>query len=225
MQINPGANLLLKARVGSKAFGLANEQSDDDYQGIFVVPTQMLLGLETKITESYSFKNPDTSYHEVGKFCRLALGCNPTVLDLLWVEDYIQHTELGNELVGLRSNFLSAPKVKGAYFGYANDQYSKLLKDKRQHKRAKNARHFLRLLEQGCQLYLTGAYSVRLKNPEAIRNYAEQIADGDLSVAQQALSNAETFFNLSSALPEKPNKEPIDEWVLKVRHELYQYGN
>jgi uncharacterized protein len=218
MQINPGANLLLNGVVGSTAFGLNHSGSDKDYQGIFVAPTETFLGLETKFQESYSYKNPDTTYHEVGKFCRLALGCNPTVLDLLWLDVYNVRTVLGIELINLRSNFLSAPTVKGAYFGYANDQYAKLLKDDREDKRAKNARHFLRLLHQGSKLYLTGKLSVKLNNPQYYIDCGRAIAQGQLHLAKRELEIAEAMFSETSALPEKPNKELINEWLLKVRH-------
>lgn len=223
MQINPGASLLLKGVVGSTAFGLNHSGSDKDYQGIFVAPTQAFLGLETKVQESYSYNNPDTTYHEVGKFCRLALGCNPTVLDLLWLDVYNVRTELGMQLVNLRNNFLSAPRVKGAYFGYANDQYAKLLKDERFEKRAKNARHFLRLLHQGAHLYRTGNLKVRLNNPEYIVDCGNAIAQGQLHLAKRELEFAETMFSEGSVLPEKANKEPINEWLLGVRNEFYQY--
>lgn len=225
MQINPGANLLLKGVVGSTAFGLNHSNSDKDYQGIFVAPTQAFLGLDSKVQESFSFSNPDTTYHEAGKFCRLALGCNPTVLDLLWLDFYNVRTQLGMDLISLRNNFLSAPRVKGAYFGYANDQYSKLLKDDRFEKRAKNARHFLRLLIQGAQLYRSGILRVKLSNAEDIKYNAKLIAQGNLDVANLALEVASREFAMSSALPEKPNTEPINEWLLKVRHEFYQYTN
>jgi predicted nucleotidyltransferase len=225
MRFDVGSNLLLKAVVGSQAFGLANENSDYDYQGVFVAPTSEFLGLEMKIQESYNFKNPDTTYHEVGKFCKLALGCNPTVLDLLWIEDYNLRTELGTELINLRNNLLSRPRVRGAYFGYANDQFGKLLADNREEKRAKNARHFLRLLEQGSELFLTGTYSIRLADPERIKSTAYKIAQGDLALAEHAIVEAEKKFAKPSALPELPNKEPIDLWLRKVRHEFYNYSN
>lgn len=223
MNFNPGANLLLKGVVGSTAFGLNHTGSDKDYQGIFVAPTEAFLGLQTKVQESYSYNNPDTTYHEVGKFCRLALGCNPTVLDLLWLENYNVRTQLGIELINLRNNFLSAPRVRGAYFGYANDQYAKLLKDERFEKRAKNARHFLRLLHQGAELYTRGYLKVNLGADFAseVTYYAKLIAQGNLDVANKALEVAGTRFAQISALPEKPNTEPINEWLLGVRREFY----
>lgn len=225
MTINPGTRLLLKGVVGSQAFGLAHENSDKDYQVIFVAPTDDFLGLNSKVQESYSYNNPDTTYHEVGKFCRLALGCNPTVLDLLWLNVYNVRTQLGTELINLRNNFLSAPRVRGAYFGYANDQYDKLLKDDRFEKRAKNARHFLRLLKQGAQLYKTGNLQVKLDQPHDIIANARLIAHGNLDMANVYLEVAGEQFSQPSALPEKPNVEPINEWLLKVRYEFLENKN
>lgn len=220
---NPGSSLLLKGVVGSQAFGLANENSDYDYQGVFGAPTQAFLGLESKVQDSYVYKNPDTTYHEVGKFCRLALGCNPTVLDLLWLDEYNIRTKLGTELVNLRNNFLSAKRVRDAYFGYATQQMSKLLKDPRFEKRAKNARHFLRLLEQGTQLYLYGTYSVKVKDAEEITHLANRIANGEVELAMHSLNIAETEMNINfSVLPDKPNIEVVNEWLLGVRNEFYQ---
>jgi predicted nucleotidyltransferase len=224
--MNPGSSTLLKGVVGSRAFGLANENSDYDYQGIFVAPTEEFLSVFPSVQDSYNYKNPDTTYHEVGKFCKLALGCNPTVLDLLWLDSYNVRTQLGTELINLRNNFLSAPRVRGAYFGYANDQYDKLLKDSRREKRAKNARHFLRLLEHGTNLYLHGTYSVKVKDPEEIIELGYRIADGEIQLAKHNLSIAEIEMSIErSPLPAKPNLEPINEWLLKVRHEFYQYRN
>jgi predicted nucleotidyltransferase len=225
MKINPGSNLLLKGVVGSQAFGLAHEGSDYDYQGIFVAPTQSFLGLEGKVQESFLYKDPDTTYHEVGKYCRLALKCNPTVLDLLWLDEYNVRTELGTELINLRNNFLSASYVRDAYFGYAVSQLGKLNKDPRPEKRAKNARHFVRLLIQGWQLYSTGTYSVKLADAENILWFGQQVGyDNDLKLAKTTLKEFEGLFNHNpSVLPERPNKEPIEAWLQKTRYEFYEY--
>ncbi len=223
---NVGSSLLLKGVVGSQAFGLANENSDYDYQGIFVEPTQNFLGLDNKILESYSFKDPDTTYHEVGKFCRLALGCNPTVLDLLWLEHYNVRTQLGTELINLRNNFLSGPRVRDAYFGYAVSQLGKLNKDDRPEKRAKNARHFARLLHQGWELYSTGTYSVKLQDPDFYFYFGRRVGvEQDYAYAQEFLEHYRESFGTDPvcALPESPNSKPINEWLLKVRHEFYSY--
>lgn len=216
-------NLLLKGRVGSHAFGLAHQDSDEDFQGIFVAPTHEFLGLSSGPQESYSFRNPDTTYHEVGKYCRLALKCNPTALDLMWLDEYNLRTQLGTELINLRNNFLSAPYVRNSYLGYATTQFTKLSKDPRSAKRAKNARHFYRLLEQGFQLYSEGTYSVRLENPEKFKAFGEAVAN-DPQVANSLLVEyANKFDSTQTVLPKNPNSELIEEWLQKVRHEFYRF--
>lgn len=228
MKLDPGSNLLLKGRVGSHAFGLAHEGSDEDFQGIFVAPTQAFLGLSNTPQESFKYSDPDTTYHEVGKFCRLALKCNPTILDLLWLDEYNVRTQLGTELINLRNNFLSAGYVRDAYFGYAMSQYGKLNKDPRPEKRAKNARHFARLLNQGWQLYTTGTYSVKLQDPEFYVNFGKRVGvDEDYAYAKQFLDHYAEGFGTEPecALPSEPNPEPINEWLFKVRHEFYRYSD
>jgi len=219
MIVNPGANTLLKARVGSRAFGLHNEHSDEDFLGIYAAPTIMFHGMGT-VQESFVFKNPDTTYHEVGKYCRLALKCNPTVLDLLWIKDYNVRTVLGTELVELRNNFLSRKYVRNSYIGYATEQ----LKELTASSKPKQARHMFRLLHQGYELYTTGTYSVRLAEPQKFIDFGEEIAAGNLQLATDTLAlYKEMFNNAPCVLPEVPNPVPIDNWLRKVRHELYQY--
>jgi hypothetical protein len=222
----PTDNLLLKGRVGSYAFGLATKDSDEDFQGIFVAPTLEFLGLSAGPQESYCYKNPDTTYHEVGKYCRLALKCNPTVLDLLWLDEYNVRTELGTQLINLRNNFLSAKYVRNSYFGYAISQLGKLDKDSRPEKRAKNARHFARLLNQGWQLYTTGTYSVKLQDPEFYFDFGQRVGvDQDYAYAHTFLDHYHENFGTDPdcVLPAQPNPQPIEAWLHKVRNEFYQY--
>lgn len=223
-KFNPGSNLLLKGVVGSQAFGLAHERSDYDYQGIFVAPTEAFLGLSNTPQESYVFKNPDTTYHEVGKYCRLALKANPTVLDLMWLDNYNVRTQLGTELVNLRNNFLSYPYVRNAYLGYATSQMGKVDKRDDPDKVAKHARHLARLLHQGFELYSTGTYSVKLADPEYFIRLGKEAAKGNVEVVKNfVLSYIVKFGTAESVLPEKPNTEPVNAWLLKVRHEFYKY--
>lgn len=216
---------MLKGMVGSTAFGLNNKDSDQDFLGMYAAPTVMFHGLGT-VQESFVYKNPDTSYHEAGKYCRLALKCNPTILDLLWLENYNLRTVLGTELVMLRKNFLSRKYVKDAYFGYATQQLAKLKNRKTELARpAKHARHMLRLLHQGFELYSTGTYSVKLQDPEMFINFGVEVGEQkNFYLADALLAKYKARFDeTSSPLPETPNVEPVEAWLLKVRHELYNF--
>jgi uncharacterized protein len=111
-------NTLLSGIVGSTAYGLAHPGSDVDRLGLFAVDTVELHGLR-RHTESVVTKDPDLTLHEAAKWCRLALGGNPTVMELVWLPDelYEVRTPLGDELIGIRSSFLSAKRVRNAYLG------------------------------------------------------------------------------------------------------------
>lgn len=215
--------LLLRGVVGSTAYGLNHELSDKDYLGLYAVDTQQLLGLDLPdLEKAVEYKNPDTKYYEALHYCRLALKSNPSILELLWLDSYDYRTIAGLELVRLRDAFPTQKFVKAAYLGYANQQYSKLLKDKRFDKRAKNARHFARLLWQGSQLYSTGQLTVKLDDPEYFIRFGDQVASGNLDRAQKEMQGTEEIFNEPSPLLETPNREAINDWLLGVRNGLFE---
>lgn len=210
-------NTILLGVVGSHAYGMANENSDVDRAGVFMAPTRSWLSLERPETK-YETKNPDHIEHELWHFCHLALHSNPHMLELLWLSEYETLTPTGVELVDGRRNFASAYWVKQAYLGYAKEQYRRMLRgtDARPEKRAKNARHMLRLLNQGQQLYTTGKLTVKLADPQRYLVFGEAAAK-DPRVAANALAAAERDFAKRSPLPEEPDKDVVDRWLVQVR--------
>src|SRR5215467_11320194 len=110
--------------VGSQVYGLATPESDCDYLAVAAVETIDLVGL-SRPPESWVSKDPDSTVHEAGKFCRLALPANPTILELLWLPEdaYTFKNVLGAELIAIRRTFLSRKRVRDAYLGYAIQQF------------------------------------------------------------------------------------------------------
>lgn len=219
-------NVILTGIVGSTAYGLAGPDSDVDRLGIFVTPTRDLVGLR-KPEESRVEHKPDRTMHEAGKWAHLALGGNPTVMELAWLPDdlYEVRTPLGEQLIGIRSAFLSARRVRDAYLGYASQQFSRLSNrgdgsfsaDTRK-RTAKHARHLARLVHQGRELYATGHLRIRLDNPDWYRDFGDKVAGGDLATAERLLSDAEDEFNtISSPLPDQPDAASVEEWLMAVR--------
>lgn len=217
----PG-KILLEGVVGSTAYGLATENSDVDLLGLFAYPTVDLLGL-TEPAESISQTGPDATYHEARKYCRLVLGCNPTAMELLWLPVYTSSTRIGFELVALRESFLSARRVRDAYLGYATQQFKRLkasgdfgpdLKKRTE----KHARHLRRLVYQGMNLWMTGELQIKLLDPYVYFEFGRRVADGDLELAEKVLLTGEECFNqMPCALPERPDVERVQEWLLKLR--------
>jgi hypothetical protein len=162
--------------------------------------------------------------HEAEKFCRLAKGCNPSVLELLWLGAYEQQTSLGYSLIVIRNHFLSARRVKDAYMGYATQQLRRMdvpadgSPVERPAKMAKHARHVARLLYQGYQLYRTSTLPVKLPNAALIREIGEAAAEGDNGPLRRYFTSHEAKFNANpSTLPDEPDLPIIDSWLHEVR--------
>lgn len=227
--------LLLSGIVGSTAYGLAGAGSDVDRLGVFAAPTVAFHGLHPP-RESVVSTNPDRTLHEAGKWCRLALAGNPTAMELVWLPEtlYEVRTELGDRLIGIRTAFLSAPRVRAAYLGYAAQQFRKI--ESRlgaappssssssasasvpTERIAKHARHLARLVHQGRTLYATGQLPIRLANPEFFLDFGERVAAGELGRARALLAKAEReFTEIRTPLPEHPDESTVERWLLDVR--------
>jgi predicted nucleotidyltransferase len=173
--VTGGHPVILSGVVGSVAYGLAREGSDVDRLGVFAAPATAVAGLDWTTSRDTTVRQaPDVTLHEARKFLTLALGCNPTVLELLWLPDalYETRTAAGEVLLDLRAALLSERRVRAAYGGYARAQAAKLasrgdsFSSDTRGRTVKHARHLLRLLRQGRELLVTGRLTVAVPDPE-----------------------------------------------------------
>ncbi|MBF6449123.1 nucleotidyltransferase domain-containing protein [Nocardia elegans] len=214
-------NLLLEGVVGSQAYGLATETSDTDYAGVYAEPTSALLGLHPPARASRTGRGGDDAvYHEIGKAMALMLSCNPTAYELLWLDTYTVTTAFGRELVSLRGCFASARRVRRAYVGYAAAQLRDL--EQRPHpspdRRAKQARHTLRLLWQGHHLYTTGYLPIRVPDPERYLEFGHRAAAEGATPVRAVLAEYEAAFaEATSALRKEPDEAPIESLLQRIR--------
>lgn len=216
-------NIILEGLCGSFAYGLNTETSDEDWKGIFVAPTKEFLGLERfKTKDVYDHTDPDFSYFEVAKYVNLALKCNPTITELLWLDGYRVLTKPGKMLVDNREKFLSTNYVRNAYGGYVFSQARKLNargdsygngKNKRY---AKHSRHLFRLLYQGRELLETGKLTVAV---------SKEVRDELFSLEKLSVAELITRFekeikeldDIKSVLSEKPDYEAVNDILLRIR--------
>jgi uncharacterized protein len=226
----PGSwHILLDGVVGSTAHGLAGADSDVDRLAVAAAPTAAFLGLGA-VKGSHVTTGPDCTVHEVGKFLKLALKANPSVTELLWLSGYDYSNRFGLELVQIRAKLLAAPQVRRAYLGYATDQFTKLKSrgdgsfsaDTRK-RTSKHARHLARLCHQGYQLYATGTLQIRVDDPQSYLDFGDRVAGGDLDVAQTLMARTEADFDEATpALPQEPDVDVIQDWLLRVRRHYYR---
>ncbi len=219
-------NIILMGVVGSQAYGLATPDSDYDRLGVFRTPTRLLLGLETP-AETHVTKDSlgDMTLHEMGKFIRLCLACNPTVMELLWLDDYLSETHFGRQLVEHRQEFLSKRAID-SYMGYAFQQATRLVNrggtfDPDLAKRTqKHGRHCWRLIIQGRKLIETGQLVVRLTDSEIA-----ECRDAGVSAENDPQEYFEAVKFLcdkikqdgQGVLPDKPNLSSINDLLLDAR--------
>lgn len=222
--------VLLSGIVGSTAYGLAGPNSDVDRLGMYAAPTVQFHGLHPPVAKAASIvkkaPEPDFTLHEAGKFAKLCLGGNPTVMELLWLKSYEVLSPWGREVVDIRTSFLSAKKVRDAYLGYATAQFKLLerrgngtfapdLKDT-----SKHARHLMRLCHQGYILYSSGRLVIELNQPQVFMEFGEAVAAGadGLSLAKSMIAGyEEKFDSTTSVLPERPDEEAVEKWLRRVR--------
>lgn len=221
-------NVLLSGIVGSTAYGLAGPDSDVDRLGMFALPTIDLVGLGKPQLSRVS-KNPDSTWHEAGKAVGLFLAGNPTAMELLWLPEdlYEARSPLGDEAIAARAGFLSAHRVKDAYLGYATQQFRKLLSrdegaEQQGARIAKNARHLMRLVEQGYELYTTGHVRIRLEDPQRFLDFGAAVAE-DPQRAVPFMSEAQDRFGRArTVLPAEPDFDAAQDWLLRVRREFWE---
>lgn len=212
-------NIILEGITGSKAYGLDHADSDEDIKGIYVAPTREILGLYP-VKETIDHTEPDWTYHEVGKFIQLAMKCNPTILEMLFLDGYKVLGKHGKMLVDNRHLFLSNIVYK-SYGGYAISQARKLnargsFGNGRNKRYEKHARHCFRLLKQGRELLETGTLTVRVSPAQREELFAISKLPVDELVERFEKEFGE-FDKIQSVLPDKPDVERINELLLKIR--------
>lgn len=210
-------SIALQAITGSKAYGLDHENSDTDRMGIFVASTVDVAGLNwTQADESWSDAGPtgdDTTLHEIGKFLKLALKCNPTLIELMWMNDYEILTPVGKGIIDIRESILHEKGIRNHYHGYAYSQLERVRADYPNHK-PKMARHTLRIARQGSTLLKTGTFDVKVDDPQEYFDL-DKLSFDELD---EKISREVTHIQLcDSVLPEKQDRDEVAAFLRAVR--------
>jgi hypothetical protein len=117
--------IVIDAVVGSRAWGLADAQSDEDRRGVFVLPFAWTTGLVDPPLDLIADEG-SRMYWELGKAIRQALRADPNTLEMLFAappDGAID--ELGAELLAARDAFVSA-EIYGSFGRYALSQLERL---------------------------------------------------------------------------------------------------
>ncbi|RSN61678.1 nucleotidyltransferase [Streptomyces sp. WAC 04229] len=206
--------------MGSRAFGLATEDSDTDRRGVFLAPTPLFWRFEKPPAHVDGPADEQFSW-ELERFCELALRANPNVLECLHspLVEYADAT--GRELLSLRDAFLSR-RVHETFTRYAQGQRRKLDADVRTHgaPRWKHAMHLLRLLESALDLLRTGALTIdvgdRRDSLLAVKRGEVPWPEVETRMTRLADENDEAARH--TPLPAEPDRRRVEDFLVRARH-------
>lgn len=210
----------LIATTGSIAYGLNHSGSDLDQMGVFIASTSEVAGLDWSArNESWTNTSPegdDLTMHEIGKYLRLCLGGNPTLIELLFMNEYDVLTGEGENMVYLRDYIISESTLRKSYAGYAKSQFFRVGQD--DPFKPKMARHTLRIARQGISLLTTGSFNVRVENPQEYFDLTEMPKEVMFGVIEKELKTLE---NCKSVIREYPDRDRVSEYLKGVRIREY----
>jgi hypothetical protein len=120
--------VVIDTLVGSRAWGVADDGSDVDRRGVFVLPAPWLTGLAEPPLDLVSLDGSQT-YWEAGKAIRQALRADPNTLEMLFAAPEVVDA-MAAELVAMRDGFVSQ-EIYGSFGRYALSQLDRLTHNQR----------------------------------------------------------------------------------------------
>lgn len=218
--------VIFRCIVGSRAFGLDSEDSDTDRRGIYLPTADQHWSLYG-IPEQLENEATQEAYWELQKFLVLALKANPNILECLYSPLVELATPLGEELLEIKSIFLSK-LVYQTYNGYVLSQFKKMQADLRNQGqiKPKHLMHLIRLLLSGIKVLREGHVSL---NVQAERERLLAIRRGEMPWTEVNAWRGQLHqeFNqayASTRLPERPDYERANQFLLKARRLAIQPG-
>ncbi|OSC63924.1 nucleotidyltransferase [Streptomyces sp. 4F] len=205
--------------MGSRAFGLATEDSDTDRRGVFLAPTPLFWRFEKPPTHVEGPAEEQFSW-ELERFCELALRANPNVLECLHSPLVEYADETGRELLALRGAFLSR-RVHETFTRYAHGQRRKLDADVRIHgaPRWKHAMHLLRLLASARDLLRTGTLTVDVgdRRDSLLAVKRGEVPWPEVEARMTRLAEEAERAAPGSPLPAEPDRRRVEDFLVRVR--------
>ncbi|HET6246237.1 MAG TPA: nucleotidyltransferase domain-containing protein [Tepidisphaeraceae bacterium] len=215
-------HVIYRCIVGSRAYGLDDEESDTDRRGVYLPPAELqwsLYGVPEQL------ENPRTEevYWEIQKFIILALKANPNVLECLYTPLVEHASPLAGEMLAMRKLFLSK-MVYQTYSGYVMSQFKKLQADIRNKGQVKwkHVMHLIRLLLSGIRVLEEGFVHVAV-GPNRDRLLAikrGEIPFPELDAWRLELQRTFEHAYEKTALPDRPDYAAANAFLIKARRSV-----
>jgi hypothetical protein len=211
--------VIYRCVIGSRAYGLDEDDSDTDRRGIYLPPAAMHWSLYG-VPEQLENAAAEECYWEAQKFLTLALKANPNVLECLYTPVVEHATPLARELLDMRGAFLSR-LIYQTYNGYVLSQFKKLTArlDSGREIRWKHAMHLLRLLLAGIVALREGVVPVRVEQHRdrllAVRRGS--VPWPEVDAWRRALHREFDAAYATTPLPERPDYTRVNAWLIRAR--------
>lgn len=212
-------HVIYRCIVGSRAYGLDDNDSDTDYRGVYLPPADLQWSLYG-VPEQLENQETQEHYWELQRFLVLALKANPNVLECLYTPLIEMTTPIADELLAMRSSFLSR-LVYQTYNGYVMSQFKKMQADIRNQGQIKwkHVMHLLRLLISGIQVLRDGSVPVRV---DEHRDKLLTVKRGEMpwDETEQWRLKLHSEFDRAfgeTTLPERPDYDRANALLIKAR--------
>jgi predicted nucleotidyltransferase len=211
--------VIYRCVIGSRAYGLATDDSDTDRRGIYLPPAELQWSLYG-VPEQIENDENQEAYWELQKFLVMALKANPNILECLYTPIVEHVTTLTQELLDMRATFLSRV-VYQTYNGYVMSQFKRMQADIRNHGQVKwkHVMHLIRLLLSGIHVLRegfvqveTGEHRERLLAIKANEMEWDEVEAWRLDLHGQFDRAFE-----ETRLPERPDYERANQFLVKAR--------
>ncbi|MFI8827933.1 DNA polymerase beta superfamily protein [Streptomyces sp. NPDC053431] len=205
--------------MGSRAFGLATEDSDIDRRGVFLAPTPLFWRFDKPPAHVEGPADEQFSW-ELERFCELALRNNPNVLECLH-SPVVEHADaLGRELLDLRGAFLSR-QAHATFVRYATGQRRKLDADVRHHgaPRWKHAMHLLRLLTTCRDLLRSGELRIDVgeERDRLLAVKRGEVTWPEIESWMNRLQDEADEAHSTTPLPDTPDHARVQDFLVRAR--------
>ncbi|MBI2827388.1 MAG: nucleotidyltransferase domain-containing protein [Planctomycetia bacterium] len=211
--------VIYRCVVGSRAYGLASDDSDTDRRGIYLAPAELHWSLYG-VPEQLESDATQEAYWELQKFLVLALKANPNVLECLYTPIVETATPLAHELLDMRDRFLSR-LVYQTYNGYVMSQFKRMEAYLRNHGeiKRKHAMHLIRLLLSGIHVLRDRVVTVDVGEHRdallAVRT--NEMPWEEVEGWRRRLHAEFDRAYESTTLPERPDYESANALLVKAR--------
>jgi hypothetical protein len=211
--------VIFRCVIGSRAYGLDDEESDVDRRGVYLPAATQHWSLYG-VPEQIENEATQEAYWELQKFIVLALKANPNVLECLYSPIVETATPLAEELLGMKEVFMSR-LVYQTYNGYVMSQFKKMQADIRNQGQVKwkHVMHLIRLLISGIKVLNEGFVPVRVDEHRdaLLRIKAGEMPWDDVEAWRLKLHADFNDAFEKTTLPLRPDYEAANSFLVNAR--------